>query len=260
MKNGISRKHRLGFAVGYWLRNTLLILLSTIITFLLAESVVQTFPRILPERLQYTAHSVASKNVRVFLDLLYRDAPTTKDIKEFDPSRGWVTKSNQQQQLWGYDGWFQVATNSRGYRDVSHPEGKTDPRIAVLGDSFIWGLQVDQDYLMPQLLQQALDDRGLVSEVFNFGVTGYGTGQQYLTLEQHVMPISPDLVVLAFFYSNDFADNYKSYRGSARPYFEVSPTLKVKVSEKPVRQRSVNPSKQSWDFIGAIVRRFANLN
>ena len=51
--------------------------------------------------------------------------------------------------------------------------------------------------------------KGKKIEILNFGVSEYGTTQQYLTLKNHGN--DPDLVLLAF-YSNDISDNFKFYR------------------------------------------------
>ena len=57
-------------------------------------------------------------------------------------------------------------------------------------------------------------------EVINFGVTEYGTTQQYLTLKNNVWKYDPDLVILAFYSGNDISDNVKSLsKKKYRPYF-----------------------------------------
>ena len=44
-------------------------------------------------------------------------------------------------------------------------------------------------------------------EVLNFGIGGYGTDQELLTLRLHVLDFSPDLVMLAFCPGNDVSGN-----------------------------------------------------
>jgi hypothetical protein len=59
-------------------------------------------------------------------------------------------------------------------------------------------------------------------EVINFGVSGYGTSQEYLTLQHFVWEYSPDIVLLAFLTLNDFNDNCRELAdrpGILRPYF-----------------------------------------
>lgn len=44
-------------------------------------------------------------------------------------------------------------------------------------------------------------------EVINFGVSGYGTGQELITLQKRAWQYNPDIVLLAFLTGNDFRDN-----------------------------------------------------
>jgi hypothetical protein len=57
-------------------------------------------------------------------------------------------------------------------------------------------------------------------EVINFGVSGYGTGQELLTLREKVWKYDPDVVLLAFTTGNDLSDNSRVLKGSGDlPYF-----------------------------------------
>lgn len=57
-------------------------------------------------------------------------------------------------------------------------------------------------------------------EVLNFGVDGYGTAQELLTLRQAVWDYDPDVVILAFFVGNDLIDNSKPLESNHyRPFF-----------------------------------------
>ncbi len=54
----------------------------------------------------------------------------------------------------------------------------------------------------------------------NFGVQGYGTAQELMTLRHHVWDYSPDLVMLVFFAANDLRNNYRALEHDhLRPYF-----------------------------------------
>jgi len=44
-------------------------------------------------------------------------------------------------------------------------------------------------------------------EVLNFGVSGYGTAQELLSLRQDVWDYQPDMVLLAVTTGNDISDN-----------------------------------------------------
>jgi GDSL-like lipase/acylhydrolase family protein len=93
-------------------------------------------------------------------------------------------------------------------------------RIAVVGDSFTEALQVPQEKNFCSVVERrlarcnALADRRV--EVLNFGVLGYGTGQELLVLRR-LEAWSPDLVVIQF-YINDLADNTPLADRWARKY------------------------------------------
>jgi hypothetical protein len=56
--------------------------------------------------------------------------------------------------------------------------------------------------------------------VINFGVSGYGTAQELLTLREVAWSYSPDLVLLAFTTGNDISDNWRRLKSATDiPYF-----------------------------------------
>jgi hypothetical protein len=58
-------------------------------------------------------------------------------------------------------------------------------------------------------------------EILNFGVGGYGTPSELMTLRHRVWKYSPDIVLLAFTTYNDVADNYRPFKGAEEiPYFK----------------------------------------
>jgi hypothetical protein len=59
-------------------------------------------------------------------------------------------------------------------------------------------------------------------EVINFGVSGYGTAQELLTLREKVWAYSPDLVLLAVTTNNDVSDNSRALKLTNEiPYFTL---------------------------------------
>lgn len=102
-----------------------------------------------------------------------------------------------------------VTYNSRGFRDVEHePEKQLGRmRIALLGDSFMEGYSVPLESSFHQRLQAMAAQRGWEIEVINLGVGGYGTLQQYLVLRDTGWLYEPDVVLIAFFGSNDLRNN-----------------------------------------------------
>jgi hypothetical protein len=142
-----------------------------------------------------------------------------------DYHRGYSPKPNQ-------EGWFwvenknYVTINSEGLRDREHSKIKPADtlRVAVLGDSFAEAKEVPMEQtfwsVMEQKLQACQAFAGKKVEVINFGVGGYGTAQELLTLRQKVWEYSPDIVLLTVTPYNDITDNYRPLKGADEvPYF-----------------------------------------
>ncbi len=119
-----------------------------------------------------------------------------------------------------------VEINSAGMRDREHAVRKPPGtlRIAVLGDSFAEAMQVDRERAFWAVLEQRLKAcpalGGHKPEVLNFGVSGYGTAQEYIALQHRVWRYDPDIVLLAFFTGNDVRNNERYLNGGVpAPYF-----------------------------------------
>ena len=132
----------------------------------------------------------------------------------------------------GAEGWYRkegeayVRINSDGLRDWEHPIAKPENtfRIAVVGDSYCEAFSVSPEEafwsVMGKKLEEcnALPGKGI--EVINFGVSGYGTAQELLTVREKVEKYSPDLVLLAVTTNNDITDNSRVLKGTDHvPYF-----------------------------------------
>lgn len=119
-----------------------------------------------------------------------------------------------------------VQINSAGMRDVEHDVRKPADtiRIAILGDSFAEARQVDITETfaasMDENLKQCFLLQGKDVEILNFGVSGFGTTQEFLQLQSRVWQYEPDIVLLAFTPGNDVRNNSAVLEGHAagKPY------------------------------------------
>jgi hypothetical protein len=124
------------------------------------------------------------------------------------------------------EGEVYVKISSQGLRDREHVVAKPPGvyRIAVLGDSYAEAMQVAIEQAFWSLLPQHLERCGFAPgkriEAINFGVSGYGTAQELLTLRERAWSYEPDLVLLAFFPGNDVRNNSKALeKDNLRPFF-----------------------------------------
>jgi hypothetical protein len=85
---------------------------------------------------------------------------------------------------------FRSATSASSY--AARPPG---PRIAIVGDSFTFGLEVPFESSWGAVLEQSLGDR---ATVLNMGVDGYGVDQAVLRYERDARPWKPAVSILGF--------------------------------------------------------------
>jgi hypothetical protein len=146
-----------------------------------------------------------------------------------DPERGWALRPGAAG-WWRKEGLAWVRISSAGLRDVEHavpkPPGRL--RIAVLGDSCVEALQVPIGQTFWKLLERQLAScpaaAGRTVEALDFGVAGYGTAQELLTLRREVWRFQTDAVLLAFYPGNDVRNNARPLeQDPLRPYFTVGP-------------------------------------
>jgi len=157
----------------------------------------------------------------------------------------------------GSAGWYRkegkayVRINSDGLRDREHEKQKPPHtfRIAVLGDSYAEAFQVPVNRTFWSVIGRRLGDCDRFEqreiEVINFGVSGYGTAQELLTLRHRAWAYQPDFVLLAFLTGNDVSDNSRKLAQHAmRPYFLLRDGKLILddsfLSSRPYRLR------QSW--------------
>lgn len=103
---------------------------------------------------------------------------------------------------------FSYSNNSLGFRGSREfgPKKPGDFRLLLLGDSFTYGLGVNDDQTFAFHLEQYLRQPSLAAEVINAGCPGKGTDYELKLFQTLGAKLQPDVTVLCFF-CNDFADN-----------------------------------------------------
>jgi hypothetical protein len=132
----------------------------------------------------------------------------------------------------GIEGWYRkegeayVRINRDGLRDVEHSKQKpaNTLRVAVIGDSYAEAFQVPLENAFWKVAETRLQNcaaaGGKTIGFINFGVSGYGTAQELITLRQKVWEYSPDIVLLAVTTNNDITDNSRALKKTDEiPYF-----------------------------------------
>ncbi|MDH5638943.1 MAG: hypothetical protein OEZ04_10650 [Nitrospinota bacterium] len=94
-----------------------------------------------------------------------------------------------------------MSTNNEGFRALrNEKEIPETGKVMVLGDSFAEGLFLSQQETIPAVIS-----RRLGGYVYNFGVTGYSTDQEYTVFTKWIDKINVEAVALLFCY-NDILD------------------------------------------------------
>jgi hypothetical protein len=163
------------------------------------------------------------------LQMQYGSVPPGPPIEwnAYDVQRGWTLKP-------GHYSYFNVQAlrrvdvviNELGLRNgplSREPEPGVE-RVTILGDSFVFGPQLNAGEMMTSQLQAFA---GATHEIVNVAVPGYGTGQQYRLVEElQAKGYQLGRKLILVFFTNDLQDNlgleYSTLaREPWRPIFSV---------------------------------------
>lgn len=107
-----------------------------------------------------------------------------------------------------------VTHDARGFRRTGRgPPAPGAPRIFLIGDSFTYGLGVEDEATFAAQLA-----RRTGAHVINAGVNAYGLDQALLMWEEEGRALHPDVVVLGY-YTDDFHRNALPIRDAPKPRF-----------------------------------------
>ncbi len=141
-------------------------------------------------------------------------------LYSYEPTLGWFPVPDTRERVRA-SRVFTVAHNHAGFRDRDHSPGEM-AGLVFLGDSFVWGYDVD----VQERFTDKLQARHPEWNIYNFGVSGYGTDQEYLLLQRDFDSCKPRVVFLVFCTETDDADNSTNvrYGGYYKPYCTLKGT------------------------------------
>ncbi|MBX7165460.1 MAG: SGNH/GDSL hydrolase family protein [Pirellulales bacterium] len=91
--------------------------------------------------------------------------------------------------------------NQQGWnhpRNYSLPRYSGVKRVCILGDSFVEALHVEQQQSLFAVAEKIMSRHDRPVEWYAFGISGWGTAQQYEVLRHYALDYQPDVVVLLF--------------------------------------------------------------
>ena len=170
---------------------------------------------------------------------------------QYDSVLGWITVPGVRtvRPVTGPDTGV-IRVNEYGFRGRTlTPSRQADaPRVLVFGDSFVFGVGIDEQHLFPAVLERLLcDRRSRPYEVGNFAVTGYSTDQELLLYRSKGRSLAPDVVILVVC-DNDFLANTLDlvYRTYHKPFFAVDSTGALVLRNVPVPHPSTGQRAAVW--------------
>jgi lysophospholipase L1-like esterase len=166
---------------------------------------------------------------------------TRGPLHEYDPRAGWRCKRNLDANFvlpGSFD--VRIRCNGDGLRGgpIEQPKPPSRTRIAVLGDSFMWGFGVEDEEVFAQALVRELPD----ADVVNLAANGYSTVQELVRLTDDGLRFQPDVVVVGFSW-NDLEDNFDDKRGG-RPAARLTDGDELRIENLPVRRPWKSGTKQ----------------
>lgn len=138
-----------------------------------------------------------------------------------------------------------VRINSLGLRGAEI-RPKAGPRVAVFGDSFVFGTGVDEEHTFTAHLERLLRRTAEEYDVVNLGVNGFSTDQELLLFQEMVDRLRPDVVVLVMC-DNDFDGNLHDFvfRRYYKPFFTLRSGA-LEVHNQPVPRLSRAQQAKLW--------------
>jgi hypothetical protein len=151
-----------------------------------------------------------------------------RQLFQYHPTIGYKFISNLKSRIQHEAGGYLLRTNEWGFRsenEFSKKRTNDKKRILFFGDSFTAGDGVSNKYRFTDVVEQMIPN----TEVFNFGLPGSGTDQQFLMYQEFGKDVECDLIVLVVLVENirRIKSHYRFYFNEAgekmvyqKPYFE----------------------------------------
>jgi hypothetical protein len=101
----------------------------------------------------------------------------------------------------------EIRINRQGLRgDEIADDADGSERILTIGDSFVFGVGVEDTETFASLVAQSIDSDGSTAEGLNAGIPAFGVPDAVSWLARHGVGLMPDVVILAIFQGNDLVD------------------------------------------------------
>ena len=101
----------------------------------------------------------------------------------------------------------EIRINGKGLRGAELLSRSDDRlRVLAIGDSFIFGVGVEDSETLVAVLASKIAERGREAEALNGGIPAFGIPDAVGWFERHGRALEPDVVILGIFLGNDLVD------------------------------------------------------
>ncbi len=170
-----------------------------------------------------------------------------------DNTLGWKYKHTPQKvtRRRAADVVYDVYINQDGFRDDEFRRSEDCYRIMVLGDSFVFGIETNQEEILTSLLEKKVEEASDREEidVMNFGMPGFSPAQELLCLKKYAGTFPPDVVILLLHEGNDFKDNFAVLTGGRYTPHMTEKGGEFVLDNNPSRMQKISTFLRDNSFI-----------
>ena len=184
-----------------------------------------------------------------------------RGVWTYDATKGWIGRrlSQGSTHIEGGADRAAVRINSLGVRgaEIAAATPGGFGRVLVLGDSFGFGVGLDEDHTVAAFLQHQFAIDHVKADVTSMSLSGYSTDQELILFKEAGARLSPKIVLLLMC-DNDFEENTRDfeYLSYYKPYFTLagaslvahnSPVPRLTAGQR-VRLR-LGQDSELWNFV-----------
>ena len=190
--------------------------------------------------------------VEVYLKWTKSSATSSEKMDEgfllHDKELGWKLRPNWQGNHSHKDFNVSYKINSHGFRKHKN-ESSTIENIAIIGDSFTFGIGVNEEHTFVSQLNKQMKQEQKTTQFKNYGVPGYSTDQEYLLAKKLSRNKLITDAIIVVYLGNDLIDNQYPFPIQAnygKPYFKnKNEQLTLKNTPVPLQQKALPYSKKT---------------
>jgi hypothetical protein len=178
---------------------------------------------------------------------------------QYDRELGWRLQPDWQGTHRHHDYSVRYSISAQGFRGP-WPTEDDRPHVALVGDSFTFGLGVADDATFARRLEGLAHEPAL--QVTNLGVPGYSTDQETLLMEQVLAEVRADQVVMVVCLINDVFDNERLFPLQAthgKPRFRLDDDGGLTLENVPV-PFAAKPESEMKSNLASLVTDNAAMN